>query len=76
MTKGGIDRFITSGMDEATRRAIGHLPKEGHGMFALSSPGRTGRIEYRLNTDPRRYGFPPTPPADVELPRGPDLVRR
>ncbi|HEY8846369.1 MAG TPA: hypothetical protein VIM24_06890, partial [Candidatus Limnocylindrales bacterium] len=31
---GRIERFITSGMDDETRRQIGALP-EGHGMLGL-----------------------------------------
>jgi two-component system, NarL family, sensor histidine kinase DevS len=58
---GRIERFITSGMDDATRRAIGPLP-EGHGLLGLIiRENRTFRIP-DLNVDPRRYGFPPNHP--------------
>jgi signal transduction histidine kinase len=58
---GRISRFIYSGIDEATRRAIGPLP-EGHGMFGLIiRENRSYRVP-DINADPRRYGFPPNHP--------------
>jgi len=58
---GRITRFIYSGIDDATRRAIGPLP-EGHGMFALIiRENRSYRVP-DINVDPRRYGFPPNHP--------------
>jgi signal transduction histidine kinase len=58
---GRITRFIHSGIDDATRRAIGPLP-EGHGMFALIiRENRSYRVP-DINRDPRRYGFPPNHP--------------
>ena len=59
--QGRITRFIYSGIDDATRRAIGPLP-QGHGMFALIiRENRPYRVP-DINTDPRRYGFPPNHP--------------
>ncbi|MEA2611126.1 MAG: hypothetical protein QOG32_852, partial [Chloroflexota bacterium] len=56
-----IERFITSGMDDETREAIGALP-EGHGLLGLIiHESRSFRIP-DLNVDPRRYGFPPNHP--------------
>jgi signal transduction histidine kinase len=58
---GRIERFITSGMDDETRRRIGALP-EGHGMLGLIiRENRSFRIA-DINVDPRRYGFPPNHP--------------
>ena len=58
---GRIERFITSGMDDETRRRIGALP-EGHGILGLIiRENRSFRIA-DINTDPRRYGFPPNHP--------------
>jgi signal transduction histidine kinase len=58
---GRIERFITSGIDEATRRRIGALP-EGRGLLGLIiHENRSFRIA-DINTDPRRYGFPPNHP--------------
>ena len=58
---GHIERFITSGMDDATRRAIGPLP-EGHGLLGLIiRENRSFRIP-DLNVDSHRHGFPPNHP--------------
>jgi signal transduction histidine kinase len=58
---GRIERFITSGMDDATRRSIGALP-EGHGLLGLIiRENRAFRIP-DINTDPHRVGFPPNHP--------------
>jgi signal transduction histidine kinase len=58
---GRIERFITSGMDDETRQRIGALP-EGHGMLGLIiRENRSFRVP-DINTDPRRYGFPPNHP--------------
>jgi nitrate/nitrite-specific signal transduction histidine kinase len=58
---GHIERFITSGMGDATRRAIGPLPK-GHGLLGLIiRENRPFRIP-DLNIDSHRYGFPPNHP--------------
>ena len=60
-SNGRIERFITSGMDDATRRAIGALP-EGHGLLGLIiRENRPFRIA-DINSDPRRFGFPPNHP--------------
>jgi signal transduction histidine kinase len=58
---GRIERFITSGIDEHTRRSIGPLP-EGHGLLGLIiRENRSFRIP-DINTDPHRHGFPPNHP--------------
>jgi signal transduction histidine kinase len=58
---GRIERFITSGMADETRRQIGALP-EGHGLLGLIiRENRSYRIP-DLNVDSRRYGFPPHHP--------------
>ncbi|MBA2718857.1 MAG: GAF domain-containing sensor histidine kinase [Chloroflexi bacterium] len=58
---GRIEKFITSGLDDETRRRIGALP-EGHGLLGLIiHENRTFRIP-DLNVDPRRFGFPPHHP--------------
>jgi signal transduction histidine kinase len=59
--EGRIERFITSGIDAATRHRIGALP-EGHGLLGLIiRENRSFRIA-DINTDPRRFGFPPNHP--------------
>jgi signal transduction histidine kinase len=58
---GRIERFITSGMDDATRERIGPLP-EGHGLLGLIiRENRSFRIP-DINVDARNYGFPPNHP--------------
>ena len=58
---GVMERFITSGMDAATRSRIGPLPR-GHGLLGLIvRENRSFRIP-DLAVDPRRYGFPPHHP--------------
>ena len=58
---GRIERFITSGMDDATRERIGPLP-EGHGLLGLIiRENRSFRIP-DINVDHRRFGFPPNHP--------------
>jgi signal transduction histidine kinase len=59
--RGGIERFVTSGMDEATRSGIGSLPR-GHGLLGLIvRENRSIRIP-DMAKDERRYGFPPNHP--------------
>ena len=56
-----IERFITSGMDDETRRRIGALP-EGKGLLGLIiRENRSFRVP-DINQDPRRSGFPPNHP--------------
>jgi nitrate/nitrite-specific signal transduction histidine kinase len=58
---GVMERFVTSGMDAATRSRIGRLPR-GHGLLGLIvRENRSFRIP-DLAVDPRRYGFPPHHP--------------
>ncbi len=58
---GVMERFITTGMDAATRARIGHLPR-GHGMLGLIvRENRSFRVP-DIAVDPRRYGFPPHHP--------------
>ncbi|MFN8619517.1 MAG: GAF domain-containing sensor histidine kinase [Chloroflexota bacterium] len=58
---GGIERFITSGVDDATRRSIGHLPR-GHGVLGvIIREGVPLRLD-DLTRDPRSIGFPSNHP--------------
>ena len=58
---GVMERFITAGMDAATRARIGTLPR-GHGFLGLIvRENRSFRIP-DIAVDPRRYGFPPHHP--------------
>jgi signal transduction histidine kinase len=58
---GRIERFVTSGIDEESRRRIGALP-QGHGLLGLIiRENRSFRIP-DISKDPRRHGFPPNHP--------------
>jgi signal transduction histidine kinase len=53
--------FVTAGLDEAERAAIGDLPR-GRGLLgALIRDARPLRLE-RISDDPRSVGFPPNHP--------------
>jgi len=55
--RGRIERFITSGIDDALRRQIGPLP-QGHGLLGtIIRDGRTLRIP-DIARHPESYGFP------------------
>jgi GAF domain-containing protein len=54
---GGLDEFVTVGIDEETAARIGHLP-EGKGLLgALIDDPRPIRLS-RIESDPRSVGFP------------------
>ncbi|HEV2671875.1 MAG TPA: ATP-binding protein [Gemmatimonadales bacterium] len=54
-------QFVTSGIDEAARHAIGDLPR-GHGLLgAVIREARPIRTK-DINRHPQRYGFPPHHP--------------
>ena len=56
-----LDQFVYTGIDEATRQRIGHLP-EGHGILGLLiADPRPVRLQ-RLADHPASYGFPPNHP--------------
>jgi signal transduction histidine kinase len=56
-----LERFITTGIDEPTRAAIGDLPR-GRGILgALINEAQLLRL-HDLQEDPRSVGFPPNHP--------------
>ena len=58
---GSMARFITSGMSDRRREALGHLP-QGAGLIGLSlRMGEAVRVD-DIATDPRATGFPPGHP--------------
>lgn len=60
--KGGLSRFITAGVDETTRQAIGSPPC-GKGILAvLMREVKPLRLK-SLTEDPRAHGFPPHHPS-------------
>jgi signal transduction histidine kinase len=59
---GVMERFITSGIDDRTRAAIGHVP-HGHGLLGrIIREQRAIRVA-DVMTDPHRHGFPEHHPA-------------
>ena len=60
--KGGLSRFITAGIDEATRHAIGSSPAGKGILGVLVREGKPLRLK-NLTADPRAHGFPPHHPA-------------
>ena len=71
---GHIAQFVTSGIGEAERARIGHIP-EGHGLLAvLLREGESLRLD-DIGTDPRSCGFPPHHPLMKSLLGVPVLSR-
>jgi signal transduction histidine kinase len=64
---GGLEQFITVGVDAATKKRIGELP-QGKGLLgALISDPRPIRLQH-MTDDSRSTGFPPNhPPMDSFL---------
>jgi GAF domain-containing protein len=59
--KDGLSRFITAGIDEKTKRAIGPLPVGKGILGVLVHEARPVRLK-DLTKDPRAHGFPPNHP--------------
>jgi signal transduction histidine kinase len=57
----GLERFITSGIDAETHRAIGDLPKGRGVLGVLITDPAPLRLE-DVGSHPRSYGFPPQHP--------------
>lgn len=69
-----LERFITHGVDEESRRAIGNLPR-GRGVLGLlieqPRPLRLGDV----GRHPRSYGFPPGHPPMANFLGVPVMIR-
>ena len=59
--KGGLSQFITAGIDEKTKRAIGPLPVGKGILGVLVREAKPLRLR-DLMMDPRAHGFPPNHP--------------
>ena len=70
-----LERFITYGIDEETRRTIGELPRGRGVLGALIRDARPLHLD-DLHDDPRSVGFPPGHPADDVVPGRADLSAR
>jgi signal transduction histidine kinase len=63
----GLDRFITTGIDEEAHAAIGELPRGRGVLGVLISDARPLRLS-NVGAHPRSYGFPPAhPPMNTFL---------
>jgi signal transduction histidine kinase len=72
--KTGLERFLHAGIDQATRREIGPLPR-GRGVLGeLIRRPRPLRLAH-VNAHPRSYGFPPGHPEMKTFLGTPILVR-
>jgi signal transduction histidine kinase len=57
----GLERFVVTGIDDATREAIGDLPR-GRGILGVLIRDATPLRLADLSADPRSVGFPPNHP--------------
>ncbi len=58
---GGLERFVTTGLDAEQHAAIGELP-HGRGILGVLIRDATALRLARLGDDPRSVGFPPNHP--------------
>lgn len=69
-----LERFITHGIDEETRHAIGNLPR-GRGVLGLLiEQPRPLRLSH-VGSHPRSYGFPPGHPPMTNFLGVPVIIR-
>jgi signal transduction histidine kinase len=59
--RASLDRFVTSGLDEATVARIGELPR-GRGLLGAVIHTATPIRTADMSTHPQRFGFPPHHP--------------
>jgi signal transduction histidine kinase len=70
----GLERFVTHGLSDDARAAIGHLP-EGHGLLgAVIREPHPLRVDV-IHEDPHSAGFPPGHPAMQTFLGVPVLIR-
>jgi two-component system, NarL family, sensor histidine kinase DevS len=69
-----LERFLTAGIDESTRRAIGDLPRGSGILGELIRHPEPLRLA-DISEHPRSYGFPPEHPPMTTFLGAPVLVR-
>src|SRR3954447_8461379 len=69
-----LDRFITTGIDAETHRAIGDLPRGRGVLGVLISDPKPLRLR-NVGDHPRSYGFPAPPPPMSSFLGVPILIR-
>jgi two-component system, NarL family, sensor histidine kinase DevS len=70
----GLERFVTHGVDEATRAAIGDPPR-GRGLLGVLIRDAQVLRLHRMQDDPRSVGFPPNHPEMHTFLGAPILLR-
>jgi signal transduction histidine kinase len=70
----GLERFVVTGIDEATQKAIGHLPRGRGVLGALIEDARPLRLD-DLSADSRSVGFPANHPPMKSFLGVPILLR-
>jgi signal transduction histidine kinase len=70
----GLERFLTAGVDQETRRAIGELPRGSGILGELIRNPKPLRLA-DISQHPRSYGFPPEHPRMTTFLGAPVLVR-
>jgi signal transduction histidine kinase len=70
----GLERFLTAGIDDSTRRAIGDLPRGAGILGELIRHPEPLRLA-DISEHPRSYGFPPEHPPMTTFLGAPVLVR-
>src|SRR5262245_5978959 len=58
---GGLERFLTTGVDDAERASIGELPR-GRGILGVVIRDATTLRLHDIADDPRSVGLPPNHP--------------
>jgi signal transduction histidine kinase len=69
-----LERFITHGVDEETRQAIGNLPR-GRGVLGLLIEQPRALRLSNVGSHPRSYGFPPGHPPMTTFLGVPVVIR-
>jgi signal transduction histidine kinase len=72
--RNALDRFITTGIDDDTHRAIGDLPRGRGVLGVLITDPRPLRLA-NVGSHPRSYGFPPSHPQMNTFLGVPILIR-
>jgi signal transduction histidine kinase len=73
-TRTGLERFVTAGVDDETRRRIGDLP-HGRGILGVLVNDATPLRLHDIADDPRSVGFPPGHPPMKSFLGVPVLLR-
>lgn len=70
----GLAKFLTAGLDEGQRQALGDLPR-GHGVLGLLIERHEPIRLHDVSSHPRSYGFPPGHPPMRSFLGAPIMIR-